>query len=192
MHASEKPGYPVSWYEASNPKNGPWTEHVVGYLDYCHTLQAGDMNNDGHIDVVVGKFERPDGAIPPPYSLRVYYNMNGDGLSLNVTEVSSLGIYTGVIGDIGNDGDLDIVGSRSYWKGPIEIWENKIGDNRVDVNTIIGVAILAIVIVTAAGYMLMKRRKKQNAKNQHSRQKNLLTPQASRLFPREGTNRYYS
>jgi hypothetical protein len=162
ISASEKAGYPISWYEASDPKNGPWTEHVIGYLDYCHTLQAGDMDNDGNMDVIAGKFERPDGTIPPPYSLRVYCNRKGDGLSWNVTEVSDLGIYLGVIGDVGNDGDLDIVGSRSYWKGPIEIWENKIGDNRVDVRTPIDVAIvaivMAIVIVVVAGYMLMKRR----------------------------------
>jgi hypothetical protein len=161
---SEKPGYPVSWYEASNPKNESWTEHVIGYLDYCHTLQAGDMDNDGDIDVVVGKFERADGAIPPPYSLRVYCNRKGDGLSWNVTEVSDLGIYTGVLGDIGNDGDLDVVGSRSYWKGPIEIWENKISDNKLDAHTAPIVAILAmvisIVIVVAVGYTLMKRRRK--------------------------------
>jgi hypothetical protein len=171
ISASEKAGYPISWYGASDPKNGPWTEHVVGYLDYCHTLQAGDMNNDGHMDVVAGKFERDDGTIPPPYSIMVYYNTNGDGLSWNVTEVSDVGIYLGVIGDVGNDGDLDIVGSRSYWKGPIEIWENKIGDNIVAVHTApIDVAILAIVmaivIVVAAGYMLMKRRQLLNHKHE--------------------------
>jgi hypothetical protein len=131
---SEKPGYPVSWYEAFNPRNGPWTEHVIGYLDYCHTLQAGDMDNDGDIDLVAGKFERPDNAISPPYVLKVYYNKNGDGLSWNVQEVDNLGIYTGVIGDIGNDGDLDIVGSRSYWKGPIEIRENKRSDDKLPLN----------------------------------------------------------
>jgi hypothetical protein len=124
---SEKPGYPVSWYEASDPKNGPWIEHVIAYVDYCHTLQVGDVNNDGYLDVVAGKFERHDGAIPPPYPLYVFCN-GGDGLSWDVAEVSDLGIYTGVIGDIGNDGDLDIVSSRSYWKGPVEIWENTIND----------------------------------------------------------------
>jgi hypothetical protein len=127
---SEKPGYPVSWYEASDPKNGPWTEHVIGYDDYSHTLQAGDMDNDGDTDVVVGKFERDDGAIPAPYPLKVYYNKNGDGLSWDVQEIDTLGIYTGVIGDIGRDGDLDIIGSRSYWKGPVEIRISKMSDNK--------------------------------------------------------------
>lgn len=45
---AELPGYPISWYSAADPKNGPWTEHVIGQLDYCHTLAPGDMNNDSY------------------------------------------------------------------------------------------------------------------------------------------------
>ena len=120
---SEKPGYPISWYETSNPATDLWTEHVIGQLDYCHTLLVGDLNLDGFSDVVAAKFERQDGVIPSPYNVRVYYN-SGDGLSWIISEVSSLGIYQGGLADIGSDGDLDIVGSRSYWKGPIEIFVN--------------------------------------------------------------------
>jgi len=156
---SEKPSYPISWYEALDPKNESWTEHVIGYLDYCHTLQAGDMNNDNYIDVVAGKFERDDGSIPPPYPLRVYYSREGDGLSWDVIEVSDLGIYSGVIGDIGNDGDLDIVGSRSYWKGPIEIWKNKTIDDVIDENISTGVALIATITVITAELMLIRKRK---------------------------------
>jgi hypothetical protein len=120
---SEKPGYPISWYETSNPATDLWTEHVIGQLDYCHTLLVGDLNLDGFPDVVAAKFERHDGAIPSPYNVRVYYN-SGNGLSWTIAEVSDLGIYQGGLADIGNDGDLDIIGSRSYWKGPIEIFVN--------------------------------------------------------------------
>ena len=131
---SEKAGYPISWYEASDPKSGSWIEHIIGYVDYCHTLETGDMDNDGDIDVVAGKFERDDGAIPAPYPLYVFCN-DGNGLSWEIKQIDSVGIYNGVIGDIGNDGDLDIVGSRSYWKGPIEIWENMNSDNRSQLYT---------------------------------------------------------
>ena len=141
---SELGNYPLSWYEASDPKSGPqgWTEHIIapiGAANHSHTLQTGDMDNDGDIDVVIGKFERPDpeGApyyIPPPYYLKVFYNKKGDGLSWTAYEIDRLGIYTGVIGDIGNDGDLDIVGARSYWKGPIEMRENLRSDNKLSLN----------------------------------------------------------
>ena len=120
---SEKPGYPISWYETSDPASGFWKEHVIDQLDYCHTLLVGDLNRDGFTDVVSAKFERHDGVIPSPYPVRIYYN-SGNGLNWTIVEMSNLGMYQGRLADIGNDGDLDIVGSRSYWKGPIEIFIN--------------------------------------------------------------------
>jgi hypothetical protein len=121
----ERSGYPISWYETSNPRNGPWVEHVIGYVDYCHTLLVGDINLDGYLDVVAAKFERSDGLYPPPFPIKVYYN-SGDSLSWNETVVSDLGIYKGVLGDIANDGYLDIIGSRGYLKPPVEIWVNSL------------------------------------------------------------------
>ena len=35
-------------------------------------------------------------------------------------------MYFGHLVDIDADGDLDIVGPRTYWTGPIEMWESKI------------------------------------------------------------------
>ena len=119
----ETTGFPVSWYETSNAETGPWVEHVIGYVDNCHTLLVGDLNNDGYLDVVAAKFSRSDGAIPPPYPIVVFYN-NGDCLSWNETVVSDLGMYKGVLGDIGNTGYLDIIGSRGYLVPPIDIWVN--------------------------------------------------------------------
>jgi hypothetical protein len=120
---AEASGFPVSWYETSDPKNGPWVEHVIGYVDCCHTLLVGDLNQDGFLDVVAAKFERSDGLISSPFPIKVFYN-NGDSLSWNESVVSDLGLYKGVLGDIGSDGCLDIIGSHGYLKPPVEIWVN--------------------------------------------------------------------
>jgi hypothetical protein len=118
---SEKPGYPVSWYEASDPKNGPWTEHVIDYVDYCHTLKAADMDNDGDLDVVTAEMPKSS----DPDEVIVFINA-GDSLTWTKQVVAITGNYSAMIGDIGSDGDMDIVGCQSFDSPPIELWENKL------------------------------------------------------------------
>jgi len=59
---SEKVGWPVAWYTVNSPaqtKTGPWREHVIANVfDWCETLQVGDINGEGHLDVMAAKFER--------------------------------------------------------------------------------------------------------------------------------------
>jgi len=75
ISSSEHDAYEVAWYEASvDPVNGTWIEHVIGQLDYCHSLKVADIENDG---------------------------------------------------------DLDIVSSRSYDTPPIEMWENQTSDKKL-------------------------------------------------------------
>ena len=137
ISSSEQKGYPVSWYESKNPKSGKWTEHVIGQIDYCHTLQSGDMDNDGDIDIVGAELPRWES----PFPVAVFRN-NGDGISWTKQLVSNnTGSYIGVVGDLGSDGDLDIVGGRSYNQSPVEIWENLTSDSKqsLDKWTYIGV-----------------------------------------------------
>ena len=124
--SAEKPDYPVSWYEAPHdPKNGKWKEHVIGQIDYCHTLKVADMDNDGDIDVVAAEMPRYEA----PYPVVISVNQ-GDSMTWKVQVLATTGNYSGQVGDIGNDGDMDIVGLRSYDKAPIEMWENKTNDGK--------------------------------------------------------------
>ena len=130
---SELPGYPIALYTAqsvADVRADKWhRRHVAGIFDYCQTLDAADVDGDGDVDVLAAKFER-DQASPrflnqPPYPVMIFYNEDGSGTSWRPEVVSNDGMYAGVLGDVGSDGTVDVVGPRSYWTGPIRWWENK-------------------------------------------------------------------
>lgn len=121
---AEQKGFPVSWYEApADPQTGPWKEHVVGQIDYCHTLLVVDWDNDGQPDIVAAELPRYDA----PYPVVVFRN-RGRGEAWSIAQLSDEGSYSAVAGDIGNDGDINVVGSRSYDRPPLELWENLASD----------------------------------------------------------------
>ncbi len=119
LSQSERADYPVAWYASENPRRGSWTEHVIDTVDFCHTLKAADMDNDGDIDIVVGEMEKSE----DPDQVLIYRN-RGDGISWKREVVANISIYSGVLADIGGDGDMDIVANRNWNQKPIEIWKN--------------------------------------------------------------------
>ncbi len=118
--------YKMSWFEApADPKEDHWTEHVIVEPIECviHGLVTADMNGDGLIDVVSSEMHQ--GADPD--EVAVFINRN-NGASWQKQVVSSKGSHFIQVGDIGNDGDMDIMGAN--WSGPyqpIEMWENQSG-----------------------------------------------------------------
>ena len=106
----------VRWYEASDPENDLWTRHDIDYLNKSHTLQAYDMDLDGDIDVVASEmFE----------NVIIYYNEEG-GLEWYKRVLVPGGLHNGVVGDIDNDGDFDIVGAMYIGHPPVKMWKNKL------------------------------------------------------------------
>lgn len=115
---SERAGYPVSWYKMDKSDNDVWKEHVIGTVDFCHTLQTADMDLDGNIDIVAGGMEKSDNP-----EIVIFLN-DGDGLSWERYVIANTSIYSGKVADISNNGDLDIVGNRNWDQPPLELWEN--------------------------------------------------------------------
>ena len=116
----------MSWFEApSDPRKENWSEHIIAEPVECviHGLAAADINGDGAIDVVSAEMHQ--GADPD--EVAVYIN-RANGSSWTKQTISSRGSHFIRAADIGNDGDMDIIGAN--WSGsyqPIEMWENKSG-----------------------------------------------------------------
>ncbi len=121
---SEYSGGLLAWYESTSPRTGPWTEHVIeANVGMFHTLKTADMDGDGDQDVVTAEMHQSS----DPDEVSVYRN-GGGGVSWSKLVVATTGSHNARVGDIGNDGDIDIVGAN--WNNdapggaPIEYWEN--------------------------------------------------------------------
>lgn len=124
LSQSEYKGYPLSWYSADDPLNGPWVEHIIAFLcDDCHSLQAVDLNGDGHLDVLAG-------AMPQSADRGLTIFIGDGGKTWTPIAIQKLGSYSAAVGDVDNDGDLDIVTPRNWNEAPTEIWQNRYSETR--------------------------------------------------------------
>ena len=115
---SERAGYPVTWYK----RNGAsWTPHTIANIDYAHNLQAYDADLDGDVDVLTGGMTQS-----AQKGLRLYLN-NGTGTNWTLFPIQSDGSYSAELGDIDNDGDLDIVGTVNWDSAPSYIYRSNAG-----------------------------------------------------------------
>jgi hypothetical protein len=111
----------LAWYEIpEEPRTQNWTKHIIeDNFTANHQALAGDFDLDGDLDVFVGLSFGMKGT---------YLWMNGgDGSSWTKKVIdTTYGMYYGVMGDLGNDGDMDIVGPNTYSKeSKILILENQ-------------------------------------------------------------------
>jgi hypothetical protein len=116
--------YRISWLEApSDPKKEDWREHIISNSveSVIHGLATADMNGDGATDVVAAQMHQ--GADPD--EVIIYINQ-GSGLSWKKQILSIRGSHDIRVCDLGNDGDMDVIGANHGGDyQPIEMWENK-------------------------------------------------------------------
>jgi len=115
----------IAWENDGTPFSGLWTQHDVGAsTDHVESVAVGDLDNDGDLDVVSGSGSAED------YEVIAWQNTlaHGDmsfGSAGNDVGASTDSVNSVAVGDLDNDGDLDIVsGSSSGEDSEVIAWQN--------------------------------------------------------------------
>lgn len=125
---AELPTFNITWYSSSNPTGGPsaWAAHKVALCNRCHSFEVADFDSDGDIDALGGTIYPNAG------------NVNGTGGELFIAKnlggatnwqkqvIDNYFVYQASVGDIGNDGDLDIASSRTWRFSPMQVWQTNL------------------------------------------------------------------
>ena len=124
LTGSEVENTHFSWFETTSPLTGPWIEHTIDTtLSYLHGIAVADLDLDGYLDVLTAEMHQSS----DPDIVSIYRN-GGTSLSWTREVLATTGSHNMVVGDIGSDGDVDVLGAN--WEAtatndaPIEYWEN--------------------------------------------------------------------
>jgi hypothetical protein len=118
---------PLRWYECTaDPTDlSCWVAHdlLPFDVDHGHTLEIGDINRDGHLDIFVAEMRLDSGN-----SDAKMWHFAGDGAgNFTTLEIATgIGNHESRLADLDGDGDLDILGKPYNWQTPrLDIWLNE-------------------------------------------------------------------
>ncbi len=124
ISCSEKFRTRVAWYDLDPDYTDKWIRHEIGQNAYSHTLQVGDMDNDGDLDVISGN--NGDQGDPDYSPVIIFYQGTGEWWEIwSKQQVLTLqGAYNSYIGDVEGDGDLDFFRYDGHVGTSYELWLN--------------------------------------------------------------------
>lgn len=112
----------VAWFENTAGDGSGWAQHTIDdFFDGAYEVEAADMDDDGDIDILAAATDGDD--------IFWYQNLTGDGLTWQITVVSTT--FDGArgidIADVDGDGDIDVLAAAAN-EDDVAWFENVFGD----------------------------------------------------------------
>jgi len=110
-----------------NPADWKATEWLDRVVVHGHSLQLGDVNRDGHLDIFIGEMAKWGGTPTRDHPEATAWLLYGDGQGrFRQTEVvMGHGWHEARLADLDGDGDLDLLNKPYTWDTPrLDVWLN--------------------------------------------------------------------
>jgi hypothetical protein len=124
-------GGPVRIYECTgNPENSAdWhARELLPAVIHGHSLQLGDIDGDGHLDIFVAEMAKwHDRQSDPdhPEATAWIFRSDGKGDFSRTELVKGHGWHEARLADLDGDGDLDLLNKPYTWETPrVDVWIN--------------------------------------------------------------------